>query len=173
MAANLLRSGFEKEIFTLHPKFQLIDILIQIFRPTHLFFFILDGSSPLQKGFKKGGKDFGKSKKKFTKHSIYIPGIHQRKKSNKVFQLIEEKVENDSTWAWPHILFSTAHSPGEGESKIFKMIPNYPNWVKHPILLLIHPTWCKPSPRPIQTVCDLRWHTISNRLSSSSLRRIN
>ena len=103
------------------------DSLIQIIRPTKLLYIAVDGPAPFAKSVQQRqrrftGKAGSESSAGFTKNSIsvgtsFMEYLHQR-----ITKFIQDRMENDEVWSTPKVIYSSHHTPGEGEHKIFDFI---------------------------------------------------
>ena len=103
------------------------DTLVQAIKPTKLLFLAVDGPVPLAKTIEQRrrrftGKGFKEVSKGFSKNAISVGTEFMENLHQELNDFIQYKIENDYVWGKPKVIYSSYHTPGEGEHKIFDFI---------------------------------------------------
>jgi len=103
-----------------------LDTLVRVVSPKVLLFIAVDGSAPLAKCLQQRDRRFGGKAHKsgFEKNSISIGTEFMERMHRVLLEFIQEKKRHDDSWKTPSVIYSSYHTPGEGEHKIFDFIRN-------------------------------------------------
>lgn len=125
---NLLNAYPRKKIITaaINNMCRYLDQLVQIIQPQSLLFLAIDGTPPYAKAISLRRKRYMKS----FNNTINAPSYGQLVAGSEFFDrihselknFIREKTEKDITWQKFQVVYSSYHTPGEGEHKLIDFI---------------------------------------------------
>lgn len=100
--------------------FRLLDLIVQINRPTSLIYISIDGVAPFAKRNEQRTRRFARKTSENNQISVgteFMESFHQN-----LLDFLKHKVETDPNWQLPSVYYSSFKVPGEGEHKIFNFI---------------------------------------------------
>lgn len=103
-----------------------VDLLVQIIKPDSLIYIAVDGPAPLAKCAQQRSRRFVAARDHqegtFSTAAISVGTEFMEELHVHLEKFIKSRIENDSIWAAPKVIYSSHRTPGEGEHKFFNYL---------------------------------------------------